>query len=66
MSPRGREEQVAVLREKACLLRDQIGQSVKREEPDLFDLRAKPQGPARHATQEPDVEAARASTRADL
>jgi len=66
MSPRGREEQVAVLREKACLLRDQIGQSVKREEPDLFDLRAKPQCPARHATQEPDVEAARASTRADL
>jgi len=66
MSPRGHKEQRAMLCEKPCLLRDQIGQSVKREEPDLFDLRAKPQRPARHATQEPDVEAARASTRADL
>ena len=66
MSPRRRKEELAVPREKACLLRDQIGQSVKREEPNLFDLRAKPQCPARHATQEPDVEAARASTRAEL
>ena len=35
MSPRRRKEELAVPREKACLLRDQIGQSVKVEEPDL-------------------------------
>ena len=46
MSTRGHKEQLAMLREKACLLRDQIGQSVKREESNLFDLRAKPQRPA--------------------
>ena len=55
-----------MLREKACLLGDQIGQPVKREEPDLFHLRAQPQRPTRHATQEPHVEAARPSTGSDL
>jgi len=66
MSPRGHKEKLAMLREKARLLQGQIRQSVKREEPHLFDFRAKPQRPARNATQEPHVEAARPSTRSDL
>ena len=42
MSPRGHKEKLAMLREEARLLQDQIRQSVKREEPHLFDFRAKP------------------------
>ncbi len=55
-----------MLREEARLLRDQLGQSVEREEADLLDLHAEPQRPARRAAQEPDIKPARAPTRADV
>ena len=51
MSPRRRKEALAVPREKACLLRDQIGQSVKLGEADLHagrELAPEPECKAPH------------------